>query len=150
MALSRRRALVLAAGGLTAAPALAKASAGTFEPDPIYAAIERHRVADARHAAACEEIDEDQATADEAGDHCHAALWALAMTVPSTAAGLAAMMAYEREYERKHEDYDLFSRDDCLGDAVAAFHFSIEKAVCQLAGLPEPAAPVRLEWEGAA
>lgn len=235
--MSRRKALALTAAGLTAAPALAQAA--SFEPDPIYAAIERCRVAkiaaedaciaanrleeslpdettrkprvhlgdvpkfettaeqdaegaltirhklsatartpvfadsieDIKHNASMapkaqreawikeklaalkadeEMLHEAQATAgliaaqeaeDAASTEERDAVWELANTVPSTVAGLAAVMAYVREFADKHKYEELFSGEDY----ASAFHFSIEQAVCVLAGLPAPDLPVSLE-----
>jgi hypothetical protein len=166
--MSRRKALRLTAAttaaGLTAAPAVL--ASGIAEPDPIFAAIERHRVANAAEPAAIQARDDaierfeadtgsklDRQTklygetvkplevkADEAWLRVADALRALARTVPTTAAGLAAMLAYERE--SREPFWELFDGDD-----LVASRLSIEKAACRLAGLPAPDVPVSLEEE---
>ena len=90
--LSRRNmigamATVGAAAIATAAPAIA----GLAEPDPIYAAIEAFRRADAAVVA----VDGD--IPDELGDQCHEAYLAVIRTRPVTPAGLAALTGWVRE-----------------------------------------------------
>ena len=91
--LSRRAALVgasAAAGSVANVAAITAAmSAG---PDPILAAIERHRQLDAAHAAACE-LDDDDAK-DAACDAAFEALADLVAITPTTLAGCAAMLRY--------------------------------------------------------
>jgi hypothetical protein len=86
-----RRAML---AGIAATPAIAAASvavAGSSTPDPIFAAIENYRQADERHCQACYESDE---AADEAGEVSYQAMWRMAETVPTTAAGALAVLRF--------------------------------------------------------
>jgi hypothetical protein len=98
---SRRAILV----GIAAAPALAGPPLALSGPDPILALIEQHRVAWAvsERAQSDEEI-------NAASDLRQPIEQALAITRPTTLAGVLAIMRYERELSDQPEDtyYDLF------------------------------------------
>lgn len=101
-----RRAIVavLAAAPAAALPTIAGAIS---EPDPIFAAIERHKAAEARYCAACGLTDEAAAqnedrvitTADldefDEADHvCDEAMSEFLMTPPTTVAGVRAFLRH--------------------------------------------------------
>ena len=121
------------------------------EPDPVFAAIEAYRHAEAAF---------DQVTADaeaslengvctnverwDAQDSFHdnmfwPSLIELISTPPATLAGLAALMAFVREAGGVL---------DFIGDSdenLAMFDSAIERSVCALAGIPAPALSIRLQ-----
>lgn len=87
---TRSRRAVLA--GAVALPALAApaALAAVSDVDPIFAAIERHRAAEAAHCAACEAADDDTMTEETADP----VLCELVVMTPTTVAGCAALLLY--------------------------------------------------------
>jgi hypothetical protein len=86
---SRRSILGAIAAGSIAG--LSPAIAASLPADPIFAAIDAHRRAD----AACVAVDGD--IPDELGDQCHEAYLAVVRTRPVTPAGLAALTTWVRE-----------------------------------------------------
>jgi len=83
-------ATALATGAAVNVAAIVATRAAT--PDPIFAAIERHRQLYAAHGVACETDDEDAANA--ACDAAFSALAELVALTPTTLAGCAAMLRY--------------------------------------------------------
>lgn len=112
--------------------------------DPIFAAIEAFRIADERfnqvtaESEAClvDGIITNQERWDAQDrfyeDMFKPALENLISTVPTTLAGLAAMLAFVREQDGVLE---LIGQDD---DQLATYERSVEVAVCRAAGLPVP------------
>jgi hypothetical protein len=88
---SRRAVLagIASAAALPIAAGIPTTAAATA--DPIFAAIDAHRRAD----AACLAVDGD--IPDELGDQCHEAYLAVVRTRPVTPAGLAALTTWVRE-----------------------------------------------------
>jgi len=130
MSTTSRRAILAGAATL---PALAvPAVAGSLTPDPIFAAIERHRAAYEEHgrvleAVNAEEDPETHWTNDErVAAACDAdcdALRALVQTVPATFAGAAAMLRYLVEHQNMGNDtFRVFMYEDedyhLTGDAL--------------------------------
>src|SRR5258707_11546998 len=87
---TRRRFLTVAAGGTIAAVAISTQTVGS-PADPIFAAIDAFRRAD----AACVAVDGD--IPDELGDRCLEAESVVLRTRPSTPAGLAALTSWAPE-----------------------------------------------------
>lgn len=93
---------------LTAAPAgLAVAGAEfsvpakpTCAPDPIFAAIEKYRRADAHHGHCCGLSDD---SANEAGDASFDAMIEMVETVPTTLAGAVALLKFIESRIRANE-----------------------------------------------
>jgi hypothetical protein len=85
-----RRAVVAGAAVLPAIAAPIAVLAG--EPDPIFAAIEAHRVKNGDFKAACRDGTDEQAEIACAIEG--AAARAMFLTVPTTLAGIAALVAY--------------------------------------------------------
>jgi hypothetical protein len=106
MSKSHSRRAILA--GIATAPALAAPAMALSGPDPIYAAIEAHRQADAKHGAACRALaaaheSEEQRLNEEEGAACHISAEAgrdLLLTVPATVAGALAALNYVEEHDR--------------------------------------------------
>jgi hypothetical protein len=114
-----RRLLTVTAGGAVAALAIATtaqtslATAGLVGPDPIFAAIERHRAAGAIWYAAVtvraqfddvnmtaeqqRQIDEIEGAVEDAWEPCEQAGIDLINTAPTTLAGIARALNYIRE-----------------------------------------------------
>jgi hypothetical protein len=86
-------------------PAAAKGlSDETEREDPVFAAIEEHKRIDA-HTDRFSEQKNDKAF-DASCRHVNFALWALAYTVPTSAAGIRAKLAYLSAEEKKYgEDF---------------------------------------------
>ena len=102
---TRRRFITIA--GAAAIATIAPGIADAAEPDPIYAAIERHKAAGAAWDAAIsvraryEEVDDDetqrlQDAADEEWEPCEQAGIDLLNTEPSTLAGMVTAIRYMR------------------------------------------------------
>jgi hypothetical protein len=126
----------------TARP-LIKAASNSAD-DMLHRCIDCHRSAHSEFAALLaeksiyEQLCFDQGKKPDArydlreqalGEAEYDAMWDLIATVPQSAAGLAAMLAYVREADL----ISAFADDD-----LAMLHCSIETAVCNLAGLPTP------------
>jgi hypothetical protein len=95
-----RRALVAGAAITTAALPVASIPAAALA-DPIYAAIEAHKAKNAVFRAACAQVydgppcrDEEEAGVHAALDAESAAARAMFLTVPTTLAGIAALVDY--------------------------------------------------------
>lgn len=94
----------------------AMATAASAEPDPIFAAIEKHRVALAATEAAPTDAEVAEAAAFDS-DLMHD----LAETVPQTVAGLRAMVLHFAEIQRSTgEDYDVGVAFPAIAQAMAA------------------------------
>jgi hypothetical protein len=105
----------LAGMGDTALPAAAVAPLFAFSgPDPIFAAIERHRAADAYWDTLNEEDDETAFNA--AGDVAHALAIVLGQTQPTTLAGVVTIIRYRREHDVAFPGYHLFIPEGCEGE----------------------------------
>src|SRR5882672_6464587 len=119
-----RRTLV--AGAAIASAGAASAMAGAAEPDPIFAALERCRVMEAicdQEAAGQTSPDDDlEASASEALE----ARMALALTVPTTWAGLATLIGFVAERSAWYDDF-YFQDDEAVPYAL-----SLAKAITQL------------------
>jgi len=90
------------AAGAAAVPALSL-SAIASEPDPIFAAIERHRLAEAAYERGAQEEMTEEAFED-LSDESHRQYIALLQTTPTTAAGCAAALLYMNQYSSKYTD----------------------------------------------
>jgi hypothetical protein len=88
---TRRKILGTAAGAAALAATGASSTPASPAPDPIFAAIDAHRRADAAVVA----VDGD--IPDELGDQCQEAFLAVIRTRPVTPAGLAALTGWVRE-----------------------------------------------------
>jgi hypothetical protein len=83
------------AAGLVAGTAVnAAAVADRLGADPIFAAISRHRAANAVHAAVCLREDDDDESWGRACDAAFHALAELVAITPTTLAGCVAMLRY--------------------------------------------------------
>jgi hypothetical protein len=152
---SRRAVLAgIAASPALAAPALGLAAGGP--PDPVFAAIEAHRQADAQHGAACHALCEYQESTrdssgglthdleeqrlDEAnGAACHISAEAgrdLFLTVPTTIAGALAVFNYIEECKQAGSDIVmLIMRDEDgeeWGHGYDAILISLREMLTQL------------------
>lgn len=115
---STRRAVLAGAAALPALslPAIA-------EPDPIFAAIERHRNAEAAFDAAVNvanygPLAGDAAAEEVAGELCevaHSDYAELVAMTPTTTPGCAALLRYVEQHETKYARYALFQN---LNDQV--------------------------------
>lgn len=88
--------MFIATSALTAAPAV---PCGAVEGDPIFAAIEDHKRANAEYAEATKELFEDTLSPDPVkeehfGDLERSACWDLSNTAPTTLSGLLALLTY--------------------------------------------------------
>jgi hypothetical protein len=139
--LSRRAILAGAASvpalALPATVAIAAPTAAPpAEPDPIFVAIERARRAEAAIDALDESVSADATIAP--ADECWAACSALARTVPTTPAGLAALTSFLREAEASLCGAGPYF--DRAHDAQA-FAISLDTAVRGMTGLKPLATP---------
>ena len=98
-----RRAIV---AGLASLPAIASTSVTASTPDPIFAAIDAHRAADARRMAFIADHTGD--LPDSLADAEFDRFAELLATTPTTPAGCAAMLRYFGEVVIR-EDEELFS-----------------------------------------
>jgi hypothetical protein len=116
---TRRRFLAVAAGASIVSVGSLVAAAGipttgkAAEPDPIYAALAAKQAADVAHGLAIDVQDDADARygydsqqawdADEACEEaCHRAMdaaWQLAITAPTTLAGVAAILRFANQHE---------------------------------------------------
>jgi hypothetical protein len=119
--LTRRNMIgAMATVGAAAIATAAPATAGLAEPDPIFAAIDADRRAD----AACVAVDGN--IPDELGDRSTAAYRALMRTRPTTPAGLAALTTWAREMADEIEGHSVLRAEDfcaltaTIDDAVKA------------------------------
>ena len=119
---SRRKALT-AIGGASAVVAglrLASAKAGATEANPIFGAIENHQRAVAARELACEAWDHrDGSESDLAYETTRktkfAADWALAQTIPTTAAGLIASLHYLMPWlDGANDDFEMVPPVGCV------------------------------------
>jgi hypothetical protein len=92
-----RRALV-AGSAISAIPMPVLAAAAALAPDPIFAAIERHKAA-WRNCEQCQTDEEIAQTCDAAG----AEALALLEINPTTLTGVAALLRYSAEFDAKWE-----------------------------------------------
>jgi hypothetical protein len=145
-----RRSMLATGSVLAAAPlAFSTAAVAAAEPDPTYAAIERHRQA---WAALCPALDVQEAAqiagqlTDLDDDHpAELALRAvndeisgsaihLAQMQPTMAADIVAVMAYAREFARDNEGCEVFSQNSIdERRSLEAWLLTIEQAVASLA-----------------
>jgi hypothetical protein len=99
-----RRTILAGAASLPAVslPAIAAPSV----PDPIFVAIEDHRIKNAAFRAACEQYEsrEGEAAANAACNVEAGAARTMFLTVPTTLAGIAALVGYVVECESKGAD----------------------------------------------
>lgn len=124
-ATSRRSLLTGAAATLAGATAI-DAAAASITPDPIFAAIERHRAAESAFIALALHEDRmlaagidlplaegDYRTADmkHVVEECADARQALAETIPTTLAGLFAVLEYAESFDGGIKDFPLM--DGC-------------------------------------
>jgi hypothetical protein len=121
-------ALPIAAAVPTTAPAM------PLNADPIFAAVDEFRRAD----AACEAVD-DGNIPDELADRLHVATKAVMPTRPTTPAGLAALTTWAREKADEMEPNSYM-----LGEDLCALTASIDDATRGMSGLEpwSPPAPV--------
>lgn len=121
---TRRLGLFIMAGAAAASTLNGSAEAAEASTDPALAAIAKHRQAAADHLAAIIATDFTERRTDafyDAEDHqsacCHAemdAAWDLATIVPTTLAGVAAVLRYVNQIEDQGEEWpdsDLIGRD---------------------------------------
>lgn len=125
----------------SAASVISPSIAGSFHDDPIYAAIEAHKMANATYSRFCSisanmaltdpQYDEAEAATSIAGHAEHEAAVDLTWITPTTRAGLAALLSYVLETERdypSHSDWPTeLTAPDVLdyggSPAVMPFHF---------------------------
>jgi hypothetical protein len=124
-----------AAAIATAAPAIA----GLAEPDPIYAAIDAFRRADASCVAVHGDIP------DELGDRQSDAYYAVLRTRPTTMAGLVALTALVRERADWLCPHSLMS-----GEELCALTAAINDAARSMSGLEPWSPPLPATVEGGA
>jgi hypothetical protein len=108
MTITKTRRAVLA--GAAALPALAAPTAlASISPtDPIFAAIERHRAAQATFFAACKLDDPTDEQVDPLCTAAHLSIAPLVLTTPTTVAGCAAMLRYIDRIVAENEQGGLF------------------------------------------
>jgi hypothetical protein len=74
------------------------------EPDPIFAAIESHRAARQRYSGSLEIEDWDGPIVDEAHDAARNTMLTLLDIMPTTLAGVAALLRYSADFDEKEPD----------------------------------------------
>jgi hypothetical protein len=133
---TRRRLLTAVAGGAVAAMAISTTAQAAGSPaDPIFAAIEAFRRADASCVAVHGDIP------DELGDQLFDAYSVVLLTRPTTPAGLAALTTWARE----RADWLCANASGLDGEDLCALTASIDDATRGMSGLkpwspPLPAA----------
>jgi hypothetical protein len=118
--------------GIATAPALdapALALSGTG-PDPIFAAIEQHRVAFADWGRLPEESEAEAAAINRTLD----LETALIETQPSTMAGILAIMQYRRDFDIASPGYHLFPETNNGGKPMSNWLATIEQAIATISG----------------
>lgn len=130
---TRRLALNMVAGA-AAASTLRGSAAGTDLPDPALAAIARHRQASADHLLSIYAVDNTPPRTDaryDAEDHNEAccvaawnAAWDLATTVPTTLAGVAAVLQYANEVEDQGDEWP-----DTDMSGPESWHYKLRQAM---------------------
>jgi hypothetical protein len=128
-----RRALVAGAAALPAIslPAIAAPSA----TDPIFAAIEDHRIKNAAFNAACEQDEsrESDAAVTAAGEVEWMAARTMFLTVPTTLAGIAALVSHVVECESKgREMLNINMLDKGDNEAAAVLLQTLNAALSQV------------------
>ncbi|MGY4407828.1 hypothetical protein [Bradyrhizobium sp. USDA 3315] len=131
--ITRRFGLQMIAG---AAGSTLSGSAGVAEAsvDPAFAAIAKHRQASADHLASIEPYDWAERGTDAyyaARDHneacCYAAMdaaWELTSTIPTTIAGIAAVLQYSNEVEDAGDEWPV---TDTIGPD--GWHYQLRQAM---------------------
>jgi selenocysteine lyase/cysteine desulfurase len=105
-----RRAVLAGAAALPALAIIPATALGAGAVDPIFAAIERHRQAEATYVAACNEPTDqakEQAREDRANKLCGRssdALGELVAMTPTTLAGCAAVLRYLETHEKSYDE----------------------------------------------
>jgi hypothetical protein len=114
------------------------------KPDPIFAAIERYKVAWAEHGAAiADEPDSDTpeyavwyAKGDAACNKHVSAVWKFCSTVPTTLAGVAASLRFVEESRKSGDDFlRMFVKKNSHETCHGLFLASLRTATERLAGL---------------
>ncbi|WP_050625638.1 twin-arginine translocation signal domain-containing protein [Bradyrhizobium viridifuturi] len=125
--------------GGAAAATLAGAPALSAEPhaDPALDVIVRHQQAYADHIASINATDSTEPHTDarrEANDRqmeaCDREIdlaWELAATIPTTAAGIAAVLEYVNQFEIAHEEWPNIHY--CVGPM--SWHFKLRQSIAQ-------------------
>lgn len=119
--------MFIATSALTAAPAVPCVA---DEADPIFAAIEVHKRANAEYAEATKELFEDTLSPDPVkeehfGDLERSACWDLSTTVPTTLAGLLALLTYvedvgEGKYSSSGRPDNAFGEEELRNVIISA------------------------------
>jgi hypothetical protein len=131
---TRRRFIAIAAAGAAAIATTAPGIADVAEPDPIYAAIEAFRRAQALFFA--EHVDD---IPDEIGDQYSAACSVMQRTRPTTPAGLAVLTTWARE----QADWLCANSSHLDGEDLCALAASIDDATRGMSGLKPWSPPLR-------
>lgn len=119
--------MFIATSALTAAPAVPCVGG---EGDPIFAAIEDHKRANVEYAEATKEVFEDTLSPDPVkeehfGDLERTACWDLSNTVPTTLAGLLALLTYvedvgEGKYSSSGRPDNAFGEEELRNVMISA------------------------------
>jgi hypothetical protein len=131
--LTSRRAILAGAASVPVLVALPAAALASTEPDPVFAAIDAHRevllraMAAARHCSNLAVRDQGKKAADAAQDFACAAeddaQWELANVVPTTFAGVLALLSYLNDLYTGGialpEDRDWYSGEE--SDGISSF-----------------------------
>ncbi|MCC8975749.1 hypothetical protein [Bradyrhizobium brasilense] len=135
---TRRAGLLMIAGAAAASTLSAPTGAVDVSADPAFAAIAKHRQASADHLASIYAYDWAERGTDayyDAQDHnevcCHAArdaAWELAATIPTTLAGVAAVLQYANEVE---DEGDEWPDTDTIG--ADGWHYQLRQAMAAAA-----------------
>jgi hypothetical protein len=96
--------------------------------DPVFAAIERHRLADAAYDDSIERQSEENIKSERAGRE-GAALLALLQTKPETVAGCLAVMRYVADWAENNQAGLFHDWNSPLRSAGAAFLPMIANAI---------------------
>ena len=93
------------AAAVLTTPAVALAASSPSTPDPIFAAIEARKRAEARsYYEVGSRLDVDEETERDCANADADALRAVFSTVPTTTAGAVALLCYVRDYEAEGDD----------------------------------------------
>lgn len=128
-----RRSIVTSAAALPAlAVPVAAAAAIPAQPDPIFALIDRHQIAFEAAEAVDGNIPEDLA------DEAYQFAVQLAITKPTTLAGVIGILRYQREIAENYPGYSLFAGEGEAADPrcnMSEWLTLIEEALEDIAGV---------------
>jgi len=90
---------------IAAAAVVPTAALAADGPDPVFAAINRHRQIEAAYVTACYEPDVQATAVSKLSHESSEALGELVAMTPTTLAGCAALLRYLEAHENSYDEY---------------------------------------------